>query len=104
MVARRGQLLAGLIIALLSAGLIGWNWYTALTRRFFYVKASVAFPALLVLGIGMMLFPSYRQERIARGEDLSRLQGWRLITVRWWVVILAALALGAADYVLLSSF
>jgi hypothetical protein len=101
MAARRGQRLAGLIIAFVSACLIGWDWYLALTRRSFYVKASMLFPAFLVLGVGMMLFPGYREERLARGEDISRLQGWRLITVRWWVVIGVALALGAVNYALL---
>ena len=103
MAALRGQRLVGLGIALLSACLIGWNWHLALTRRFFYVKASMLFPACLVLGVGMMVFPSYRQERVARGEDISKLQGLRLITPRWWAVLVVALVLAIADYALLSS-
>ena len=103
MVPHRSRQLAGLAIALLSACLTAWNWYSALARGLFYLKASMVFPALLVLGIGIILFPGYREERLARGEDISHLQGWRLITVRWWVVILAALALAAANYLLLHS-
>ncbi len=102
MLARPKQRLAGLLIAFVSLGLIAWNWHLALARRVFWVKASMIFPAFLVLGVGMMLFPSYREERVARGEDISKLQGFRLITARWWVIILVALALGAADYLALS--
>ena len=41
------------------------------------------FPAVFVLGVALILFPGYKEERIARGEDISGLQGWQLITPRW---------------------
>ncbi|MBZ5516123.1 MAG: hypothetical protein LAN62_15000 [Acidobacteriia bacterium] len=61
------------------------------------------FPAVFVLGLGIIAFPGYKEERIARGEDISRLQGWRLITPRWWAILIVALLAGAANYFLLSS-
>jgi drug/metabolite transporter (DMT)-like permease len=102
-VRRRKQRFGGLLMALLGAGFTGWSWYTALYQGYFYRKASMLFPAFLVLGLGMIIFPGYREERIARGEDISRLQGWRLITPRWWVVLVVALLAGGANYILLSS-
>jgi hypothetical protein len=103
-VPRWKQQVGGLFVALLGAGFTGWSWYTALYRGYFYGKASMLFPAFLVLGLGMMVFPSYREERIARREDISRLQGWRLITPRWWAILIVALAAGGANYILLSSW
>ena len=103
MVPRWKQQAGGLLIALLGAGFTGWNWYTALYEGYFYRKASMLFPAFLILGLGLVTFPGYKEERIARGEDISRLQGWKLITPRWWVIIVIALAAGAANYILLSS-
>lgn len=44
-----------------------------------------------------MLIPGYREERIARGEDVSRLQGMQLITPRWWAVLALALAAPLAN-------
>ena len=100
---RSTQKLAGLIIALVSGGLVAWIWRTALVEHYFSVKGSLAFPALLVLGIGMVFFPGYREERTARGEDVSGLHGWELITPRWWLIIAIGLLAASMNYLLLVS-
>jgi hypothetical protein len=103
MVPRWKQKVGGLFMALLAAGFTGWSWYTALYRGYFYRKASMLFPAVCVLGLGIVVFPGYEEERIARGEDISRLQSWKLITPRWWAILFIALVSGGANYILLSS-
>jgi hypothetical protein len=60
-------------------------------------KAALVFPAFLVLGVALMLIPGYREERIARGEDVSGLKGARLITPRWWAVLALAIAASLAN-------
>jgi tellurite resistance protein TehA-like permease len=102
-VPRWKQQVGGLFMTVLGAGFTGWIWYTALFRGYFHRKASMIFPAVFVLGLGIIIFPGYREERIARGEDISRLQGWRLITPRWWVILITALSAGGANCLLLSS-
>ena len=97
------QRLGGLCIAMLGVGFTGWSWYTTFYRGYFYFKASMLFPAFSVLGLGIIIFPGYREERIARGEDISRIHGWKLITPRWWSILIIALLAGGANYVLLSS-
>ena len=86
-----------------GAGFIGWTWYTSFYEGYFNRKAGMIFPAFFVLGLGMILFPGYREERIARGEDISRLKGWKLITPRWWVILIIALVAGGVNYLLVSS-
>jgi ABC-type Fe3+-siderophore transport system permease subunit len=103
MVPRWKQQVGGLFMALLGAAFTGWNWYTALYGGYFYRKAGMIFPAFFVLGLGIIIFPGYRQERIARGEDISRMQGWKLITPRWWAILVIALVVAGANYILLSS-
>ncbi len=95
------QQFGGLLLALLGAGFTAWGWYTALYRGYFYPKASVFFPALFMVGLGLIVFPGYREERLARGEDISQLQGWRLITRRWWTILVVALAVGGTNFILL---
>ena len=103
MVPRWKQQVGGLFMALLGAGFTGWSWYTALYEGYFYRKASMLFPAFFVVGLGIIIFPGYKEERIAPGEDISRLQGWKLITPRWWAILVIALVVGGANYLLLSS-
>jgi hypothetical protein len=41
--------------------------------------------------------------RIARGEDISRMQTWELITPRWWAILIIAFLAGGVNYILPSS-
>ena len=101
-VPRGRQRIGGVLIALLSGGFLAWTWYTALTRGYYYRKAALIFPAFLVIGVALLAIPGYREERIARGEDVSRLEGMQLITPRWWAVLALALAASAANWFLLA--
>jgi ABC-type Fe3+-siderophore transport system permease subunit len=96
------QQLGGAFIALLGGGFTAWGWYTALTWGYYYGKASMLAPAFFILGLGMILFRSYKEERIARGEDISDLSGLQLLTARWWVVLSVPLPAGLGNYALLS--
>jgi ABC-type Fe3+-siderophore transport system permease subunit len=95
------QRLAGMLIGLLGAAGTWWVWNTALSEGTLYDKASMIFPASSVVGLGLILFPGYREERLARGEDISRTQGWRLLTPRWWAIVVVAVLAGVSNYVLL---
>jgi hypothetical protein len=87
----------------MGGGFTAWSWYTALQHGYFYDKASVVFPAFCILGLGLILFPGYKEERLARGENLSGLSGAQLLTPRWWVILVVALAAGFGNYLLLAS-
>jgi len=100
---RQKQRLFGLFLILLGAAFTAWCWYTALHTGYFYPRASMIFPACIILGAGLIIFPGYKEERIARGEDISQLNGIKLITLRWWVILIIALIASATNYFLLSS-
>ena len=102
MITRRKQQLGGFFIALMGAAFTVWTWYTALSQGYFYRRASLIFPAFLIIGLALAIVPGYKEERIARGEDISLLHGARLITRRWWGILIAALAAGGLNYLLLS--
>lgn len=103
MVPRRTQQLGGLFIAALGGGFTTWGWYTLLTAGYYYPKASAIFPAFCVLGLSLILFPGYREERLARGEDLSGLSGTQLLTRRWWAILLVAMAAGLVNFLLMAA-
>jgi hypothetical protein len=100
-VPRGRQRIGGVFLTLLSGGFVAWTWFTALRRGYYYPKAAVIFPAFLVIGLALIAIPGYREERIARGEDVSQLQGAQLITPRWWAVLAIALAAGFGNWLLL---
>jgi hypothetical protein len=102
LIPRPNQQIGGALIAAVSGGFTAWGWYTLLTAHYYYPKASVIFPAFLVIGVGLVLFPGYREERLARGEDISRLSGNQLITPRWWAILGVALAAGFGNYAVMA--
>ena len=102
MVPRWKQQMGGFLFLLVGGGFTAWTWYTALTEGHYYLHASILFPAVGVLGVGMLLFPGYKEERLARGEDISELSGAQLLTPRWWAVLTVALVAGFANLLLLN--
>ncbi len=100
-VPRWKQRLGGALIAAVGGGGTWWIWHVARSEGYVYLKASMLFPAFLVLGLAMIIIPGYKEERIARGEDVSQLSGTQLLTPRWWVVLVLALAAGLGNLWLL---
>ena len=101
---RGRERIGGIVILVLSIAVTLLAWEQADRTGRFTVGAAVVGPAFAVVGVALLLIPSYRLERLARGEDLSNLSGSKLITPRWWTVLVVALVAGAVDYVLLKYF
>ena len=99
--ARGKQRIAGALIFAGCAAFTGWSWYTFLTKGYCYEKAAVIFPAFALIGLALVIFPGYREERAARGEDISCMTGLSLITTRWWVILGASLGAGLLNLWLL---
>jgi hypothetical protein len=97
MVSRRMERLGGVFIATLSAILTIWNWHLALSEGHFYLKAALIGPAFTIIGLGLILVPGYRTERIERGEDTTQLTGIALLTPRWWGILAISLGSGLVN-------
>lgn len=104
MVSRRMERLGGVCIATIGAILTIWNWYIALHAGHFYMNAAILGPAFTMMGLGLVIFPGYRTERIARGEDLSQLSGSAMLTPRWWGILAISIGSGLANYGVLSNW
>lgn len=101
MLSRSKQRLGGCLIAFVSVLGTVYVWREALYQRVLYEEISMLMPTFFVVGVALILFPGYKEERIARGEDITNLKGWKLLTPRWRVIFLLALAGGIANGVLL---
>jgi len=92
----------GLTMALAAGWVTNLSWVQARRDGEFSMGAALIGPAFCVLGLGLVLFKGYRQERLERGEDISQLQGMALLTPRWKGVLAVALAAMAVNYALLN--
>jgi hypothetical protein len=91
------QLGGAAIFALGAAGTI-WLHAQAEEQDYYLLKPALILPAVAVVGLAIIMIPGYREERLARGEDISALTGIALITARWWGVLVLALLASAANF------
>ena len=94
----------GLCMAAVSAWMTNLSWVQARRDGQFSMAAALMGPAFCVIGLGLVLFKGYRQERLERGEDISQLQGMALLTPRWKRVLAVALLAMAVNYALLNGW
>ena len=95
------QRTGGVLLTIIGFVGIGIRWSAILSGQVPAGQAGrndVLFPAVVVLGLALLCIPGYREERLARGEDLQDIKGSRLLTPRWWVVVVVALAAGLANF------
>lgn len=102
MTQRTKERLGGLFILIISVALVALCWYDALVKGYYYPKAAMLGPAFAAIGLGLILFGGYRSERAARGEDPTQLQGLRLITPRWWLILAVGIGAGLLNWFLLA--
>jgi hypothetical protein len=80
MVLRNTERLGGTLICLISLGLYLYNWHLINTQNYCYPKAMSIGAAMAIVGFALIIFPSYRRERIERGENIDNLEGLKLLT------------------------
>lgn len=94
----------GLGIMAASAWMTSLAWTQARREGQFSLAGALLGPAFAMIGLGLVLFKGYRQERLERGEDISQLQGMDLLTPRWKGVLAAAGLAAAANLALLKGW
>lgn len=98
-VPRRKQQVGGLLIAVAGLGLAAAVHRQAVRDGQFLMLGAWAGPAFAVIGAALVVWPGYKEERLARGERIDHLEGLALLTPRWKGVLAAAL-LAAGGYTL----
>ena len=101
MIPRNWERAGGLFIALAGGWVTYFAWQAAHQQHSF-LSVGAAGPGFVLIGLGLLAFPGYRSERIARGESLDGLEGWALITPRWRFVAVLAMVLSAAYFFVLT--
>lgn len=96
---RTKEIIGGVFIFIVSAGLYFYNWYLIENNDYYYPKAMFFSGAMMITGLALILFPGYRTERKNRGEDIQNLSGIALLTAKWWTILVIALAFGLANWI-----
>src|SRR5260370_35607393 len=89
------QRIGGALIFLPGAGVTGWIWHRALTEGYYYRKSAMLFPAFLVIGLGMVLFP-IDAEKLKAEYGVEKIQSYRHVPPAWGGVIISAFLAGVS--------
>jgi membrane-bound inhibitor of C-type lysozyme len=101
MVSRQKEQIGELVIALGGVLLTWLTWTSAFNEGSYLVKAAGFGPSAIVFGLALIIFPSYRRERVQKGEKVTPGYSFQIITPRWWAILVIALAAGLINlYVL----
>jgi hypothetical protein len=92
--------LGGLFIGGCGTYLTYFAWQAAHQRGSF-LSVGAAGPGFALVGLALVLFPGYKSERLARGETIDGNDGWTMLTPRWKVVTLLAMALSVGYFFIL---
>lgn len=98
------DMIGGIIILLIAGGLYFWNWYLIMNENRYYPKAMFIGTAMMIAGLGLMIFGGHRTERINKGEDISKLIGLKLLTTRWWIILVISIAFAVANWIYVAHF
>jgi hypothetical protein len=93
---RLAQGVVGVCIAAMGVWLSWLAWHQTVRDAEFSLRASFLGPAFVVLGLGLAVFGGYREERLRRGDGLEGLQGFQVLTTRWRILLVVAIASAAA--------
>ena len=104
MISRERERLGGVVLLVLGLAATYLVWGTAIDKGYFLAKAAGVGPAIAFVGLALMVVPSYRRERIERGEDIRGLTGMKLLTPRWWAILAIGLLLGLLNLYYLGFF
>ncbi len=84
--------LFGLLLFIVSAGILLLNWYTNLKSGYYYVKMSFMSPLGLLFGLGLLIFGGMKREP-SNGSKPKPSLTRALVAI---LVIFGGLGLGAA--------
>lgn len=98
MESRKSEILGGCIIFVTSLGIYIYNLYLISNQKYFYPKAMSIVAAMMIVGLGLIIFPSYRRERINRGENIEELQGLKLLTTKWWGILILSILTALCNF------
>lgn len=101
---RTKEIIGGIFIFIVSAGMFFYNWNLIFNEKYYYPKALMIGGAMMILGLALILIPGYRTERKNRGENIDNLSGLKLLTPKWWAILVAALIFGLGNWIYVEIF
>lgn len=78
-----------------------WMHHTNLDKGYIYILGSMLFPALAIVGIGLLFFP-FDAEKLKDKWGVENIENIFHIPGEWWIITVIAIFSGVANYILFS--
>jgi hypothetical protein len=95
-----GQRLIGLLLLAGSIGFTIWVWNLAAKDGDYYESAAAIFPALAIIGLGLLIFPIDKQA-LRKKYGTDKIERWHMAPLEWKVLFVGAIACGLGSLILM---
>ena len=96
------QRTVGLILFILGIAVTIWTWKSGVNQNYISINASMLFPALMVMGLGLLLFP-VNPEKLKEKWGVEKIESIGQVPGIWWIIIVVSIIVGILNYFILIS-
>lgn len=100
---KKSQRIFGSILFVVGLAVTAWIWNKGINQNYIYINASMLFPAFMVMGLGLILFPFDPQE-LKEKWGVDKIESIGQVPGIWWVIIAISILIGIGNYFVLVSF
>lgn len=98
---KNSQRILGLFLLVFSIAVTVWLSKLELSKSFITIMAQMLFPAISVVGLGLILFP-IDQDELEKRWGVRKIESIGQIPGIWWGIIIFSILLGIGSYLVFS--
>ena len=99
---KKTQRILGLLLFIVGIAFTAWIWSRGINQNYIYINASMLFPAFMIMGLGLILFP-FDPEALREKWGVDRIESIGQVPGVWWVIIVVSILIGIGNYFVLVS-
>jgi len=100
---KKSQRIFGSLLFLIGVVITLWIWDRGINQNYIYINASMLFPAFMIMGLGLVLFP-FDAETLQEKWGVDKIESIGQVPGIWWIIIVISILIGIGNYFILVSF
>ena len=92
----------GMLLFILGLAVTLWSWKSGVGQNYISINISMLFPALMVMGLGLLIFPVDPQ-KLREKWGVDKIESIGQVPGTWWIIIAISILVGIGNYFLILS-
>ena len=99
---KKSQRIFGSLLFFVGVAFTVWIWDKGINQNYIYINASMLFPAFMIMGLGLVLFP-FDAEMLQEKWGVDKIESIGQVPGIWWIIIVISILIGIGNYFILVS-